>query len=97
MAIPWGLIIVIIGVLYGALKPGKQAKGRLFVNGLMIGFVLALIFLALAWAGGSPVWGVRSNANVILAFVIDAAFISLLFVLGVWLGDLLSGARGRGR
>jgi peptidoglycan/LPS O-acetylase OafA/YrhL len=82
----WGLLALVIGVLYGWLKPGSQDKSRLLVNGLVIGLVVGLALALLGVAVGSnPVYFGSGFLGIFLGIVI----ITLLFVLGVWLGDLI--------
>lgn len=95
MAVPWGLVTVLIGLLYGALKPGKQDKGALFRTGFMIGLVIAIILAVLGALTNTPMLGFAVGVWVGFAILIDAIILSLLFILGVWLGDLITGARSR--
>lgn len=95
MALPWGLVVFLIGIAWGLLAPGRQGKLRLIFNGLLIGAILALVFILLGHTidnnplGLGDTWG-----EYFLAFLV----ISLLFALGVWVGDLVEGmARGRRR
>jgi len=88
--VPWGLIVFVIGIAYGWLTPGRQSKRELFKKGLLWGLlVAAVMFLVGLFAprfnplglGGMGVFGT----------IIAAIVLSLLFVLGVWLGDWLEG------
>jgi VIT1/CCC1 family predicted Fe2+/Mn2+ transporter len=84
----WGLLAFVIGILYGWLKPGHQDKSQLMVRGLVIGLVVGLVLALLGVAVGSnPVYFGSGILGVVLGIVI----IALLFVLGVWLGDLIEG------
>ena len=91
MSMPWGLVALVVGVLYGAFKPGRQDKSHLFRQGLMIGLVLAIILAVLGALSGSPALGVAGAVGIILAAIV----MTLLFVLGVWLGDLMTASRRR--
>ncbi|MEK6986117.1 MAG: hypothetical protein AABX89_07030 [Candidatus Thermoplasmatota archaeon] len=94
MAVSWGLVIVLVGLAYGALARGKQDKGRLFRKGFLIGLVIAVVLALLAALTGSPALTFLAIAGG-LAILVDAIIMSLLFILGVWLGDLISGAKTR--
>lgn len=84
----WGLLAFVIGLLYGWLKPGRQDKSQLMVRGLVIGLVVGLVLALLGVAVGSnPVY----FGSGFLAIVLGIVIITLLFVLGVWLGDLIEG------
>ncbi|MEA3204394.1 MAG: hypothetical protein QOI63_2076 [Thermoplasmata archaeon] len=94
MAVPWGLVVVILGFAYGALKPGRQDKGRLMMQGLLIGVILAAILLVLSFLTKVPVLEIAGVVGAV-GLVITAVVLSLLFVLGVWLGDLVTGGARR--
>jgi hypothetical protein len=89
MAIPWGLVTFVIGILYGALKRGRQDKSDLFKQGLVIGIVLALVLVVIGALTGAPALGIGGALGIIVAAVV----LSLLFILGVWIGDLVTGAK----
>jgi peptidoglycan/LPS O-acetylase OafA/YrhL len=89
MAVPWGLVTFVIGILYGALKAGRQDKSQLFKQGLVIGIVLALVLVVIGALTGAPALGFGGAVGIIVAAVV----LSLLFILGVWIGDLVTGAR----
>lgn len=87
----WGLVTFLIGIAYGFLVKGRQDKSRLFLTGLFVGLVLALIFGLL---GGLRGLGLPGG---FLGILIGALILTLLFVLGVWIGDLLEGSSRRSR
>jgi peptidoglycan/LPS O-acetylase OafA/YrhL len=89
MAVPWGIVTFVIGILYGALKRGRQDKSQLFKQGLVIGIVLALVLVVIGALTGAPALGFGGALGIIIAAVV----LSLLFILGVWIGDLVTGAR----
>jgi cation transporter-like permease len=89
MAVPWGLLTFVIGLLYGALKRGRQDKSSLFLQGLVIGIVLAIVLIIIGVVTNSPALGFGGALGILIAAVV----LSLLFVLGVWIGDLITGAR----
>ena len=86
---PWGLLTFIIGILYGALARGRQDKGALFKQGLVIGLVLAVVLVILGVLLGAPALGIDGALGIIIAAIV----LSALFILGVWIGDLITGAR----
>ena len=91
MAFPLGVLTILIGLLYGALKKGRQDKGRLFREGLVIGLIIAVILVILGAFFG--VGGLIIGAVGALGIILSAIVYSLLFILGVWIGDLITGAR----
>lgn len=89
MNVPWGLVVFVVGILYGALKKGRQDKSDLFKQGLIIGLVLALVLVVLGALVGAPALGFGGAVGIIVGAIV----LSLLFVLGVWIGDLVTGAK----
>lgn len=88
MAIPWGLVAIVVGALYGYFKKGKQDKSEIFKTGVIWGLIVALIFAVLgALADTNPVGFGAGFLGTALAFIILTA----LFVLGVLIGDWLEG------
>lgn len=84
----WGILALLIGFLYGWLKPGAQDKSQILVRGLVFGFIIALVLAVLGYAlGSNPIY----FGSGILALIFAVFIITLLFILGVWLGDLVEG------
>lgn len=83
--VPWGLVLFLVGLGYGFFATGKQDKSDLFKRGLLIGVVLGIVLALVGFLAGAPVLGVGG----FLAVLWSALILSLLFILGVWLGDLL--------
>lgn len=90
----WGLAIFLVGLIYGWLSPGRQDKGRLFRNGLMIGLVLALVLALIGWLGGVNPIGIAGLSGA-LGVIVDVVILTLLFILGAWIGDLIEGGTRR--
>lgn len=84
----WGLLALLAGVLYGWLKPGAQDKSQLFVRGLVFGLIVGVVLALFGYAiGSNPIY----FGSGFLALILGVTIITLLFILGVWLGDLLEG------
>lgn len=84
----WGLLAILVGFLYGWLKPGTQDKSRLLVHGLMFGLIIGLVLAFLGFAiGSNPIY----FGSGVLGLVLGVIIITVLFILGVWLGDLVEG------
>ena len=91
MAVPWGLVAFLVGIAYGAIKAGKQDKGDLFKQGMVIGLVVGIVLAVIGLLLGVPILGVAG----FIAAIWGALVLSLLFILGVWIGDLITGAKNR--
>jgi hypothetical protein len=89
----WGLIAFLLGLLYGWISPGRQDKSRLLLNGIWIGLLIAAIMLVIGLAVGSPALGFGGG----FLMFIDVVVLTLLFILGAWIGDLIEGGMRRSR
>lgn len=89
----WGILAFLIGLAYGWMSPGKQDKTRLLRNGVLIGIGLALVFALIGWTTGAYPLGFGGALGIIVGVLV----VTLLFILGVWIGDLIEGRRERGR
>lgn len=92
MAVPWGLVVLLVGILYGYLSPGRQDKWKILKTGFLIGVVLALLFAIVGSLAGMNPLGLGGG---IAETIIGVAVLSVLFVIGVWIGDFLEGAPKR--
>ena len=85
MAFEIELLIVIVGILYGYLKPGKEDRTALLKKGLLIGLILAIILVALSAIAG---WGFLLFGSVLGIFVfIEVILLAVLFIIGTFIGD----------
>jgi len=55
--------------------------------------VIAVVLAVIGWLTGAPALGFGGAVGVIITAII----LTLLFIVGVWLGDLITGARRRSR
>ncbi|HUR69169.1 MAG TPA: hypothetical protein VM370_07970 [Candidatus Thermoplasmatota archaeon] len=85
----WGWLALLIGIAYGFLTPGSQDKMALLKKGLIIGIVIAVVLAILGILFHVNLLGFGSS---LVWSILSAIVIVLLFVGGVWLGDLLEGA-----
>lgn len=90
----WGLLIFLVGLLYGWMTPGQQDKGRLLWNGFLMGIVIALALSLLGAALGSQPLPLGEG---IVGIVLTVLILTVVFVAGAWLGDLVEGAMHRNR
>lgn len=84
----WGVVAVLVGFLYGWLSPGTQDKSRLLVRGLVFGLIIGIVLALLGFAIGSNPFFFGSG---FIGIVLGVVIITLLFIVGVWLGDLVEG------
>ncbi|HUR61321.1 MAG TPA: hypothetical protein VM286_03025 [Candidatus Thermoplasmatota archaeon] len=95
MAVPWLLITIVLGFAYGALKPGRQPKARLFWQGILIGLLLSAVLVVLDIFLHVPIILKLAGIALIVGIMVTAFVFSLFFVIGVFLGDLVTGSLRR--
>lgn len=91
----WGILLPFLaGLALGYFLPGKQDKSRLYTHGLVWSIVLAGLLSLVGAATGTDPLSLEPPGffSLVLAFLVGL----LLFVLGVWVGDLLEARRHRG-
>ncbi len=86
----WGLLALGFGFLYGWLTPGQADKSQILKTGLVYGLIIGLVLALLGWAIGSNPILLGYGADVI-GTVVAVVVLTILFVVGVWLGDLVEG------
>jgi cation transporter-like permease len=91
MAFPWGLLTFLFGIVYGYVTPGRQDKMAMFKKGLIIGIILAIVFAIIGFLTGYDALGVAGAIGVLISIIV----LSILFVAGTWVGDLLEGAKAK--
>ncbi|HVL86693.1 MAG TPA: hypothetical protein VM681_01600 [Candidatus Thermoplasmatota archaeon] len=91
MAVPWGLVVFLFGIVYGYVTPGRQDKVGLFKTALLVGVVLGILFALVGFVVDLSPVGFASGQDV-LGFIVSVVVLSLLFVIGAWIGDWLEGA-----
>ena len=84
----WGVLVLLLGVLYGWLDLGARGKWEILVQGIVFGAIVALVLAVLGSAiGPNPV----TVGSGILGLSLGLVIMTLVFLLGVWLGDLVEG------
>lgn len=89
----WGWIAFLVGIAYGWWKPGRQSKWEVFKKGILIGAVISILFALLGYATGfDPLGlGLTGLLGTFVAFLV----LTVIFVIGVWLGDWIESALAR--
>lgn len=85
-------IVIILGAVYGFIKPGKEDRFNLFKKGLMIGLILGLIVGVLSALITFPLGFIASGISFVgagLSTVIAIVFLAIFFTIGTFIGDLL--------
>ena len=87
MAYTLEILIIIIGIIYGYMRPGKEDRSALLKNGVVIGIILGALMVLLGLFGGRGILLLGSLAGV--AVFIEVIILAVLFIIGTYIGDML--------
>ncbi|MFZ3169059.1 MAG: hypothetical protein WA130_15710 [Candidatus Methanoperedens sp.] len=87
MAYTLEILIIIIGIIYGYMRPGKEDRSALLKNGVVIGIILGALMVLLGLFGGREILLLGSLAGV--AVFIEVIILAVLFIIGTYIGDML--------
>lgn len=85
-------IVILLGAVYGFIKPGKEDRFDLFKKGLVLGLIIGLIVGAISALVIFPLGFLVSGISFIgagISTVIAIAFLAIFFTVGTFIGDLL--------
>lgn len=87
MAYTLEILIIIIGIIYGYMKPGKEDRSALLKRGVVIGLILGIILVVLGLLGGRGVLLLGGLAGAVV--FIEVIILAVLFIIGTYIGDML--------
>jgi hypothetical protein len=87
MAYTLEVLIIIIGIIYGYMKPGKEDRSALLKKGVIIGIILGAIMVVLGLIGGRGILLLGSFVGAIV--FIEVIILAVLFIIGTYIGDML--------
>ena len=87
MAYTFEILIVIIGIIYGYIRPGKEDRSALLKKGIVIGIILGAIMVILGLFGGRGILLLGSLVGA--AVFIEVIILAVLFIIGTYIGDML--------
>jgi hypothetical protein len=87
MAYTLEILIIIIGIIYGYMKPGKEDRSAILKKGVVIGIILGAIMVVLGMIGGGGILLFGSLAGVYI--FIEVIILAVLFIIGTYIGDML--------
>ena len=87
MAYTLEILIVIIGIIYGYMKPGKENRSALLKRGIVIGIILGAIMVGLGLLLGRTILLLGGIVGVYL--FIEVIILAVLFIIGTYIGDML--------
>jgi membrane-associated protease RseP (regulator of RpoE activity) len=92
----FGWLVLLVGIVYGYLKPGRQDKKQMLKTGAIVGLVLSVLLALLGMAVDFNPLGLPVGTNTFLGTVVAFIVMTVIFVIGVWVGDWLEGLRAPG-
>ncbi len=87
MAYTLEILIIIFGIVYGYLKPGKEDRSTLLKKGVVIGIILGSIMVVLGLIGGRWILLLGTLAGAVV--FIEVVILAVLFIIGTYIGDML--------
>jgi len=81
------ILIIIIGIIYGYMKPGKEDRSALLKKGVVIGIILGAVMVVLGLIGGRWILLLGSLAGVFV--FVEVIILAILFIIGTYIGDML--------
>ena len=79
---------IVIGAIYGYLKPGKEDRKALLKKGVSIGVILALVFVGLGIVFAGTKLLLFSGVVGAVMFI-EVIILAVLFIVGTFIGDWL--------
>jgi hypothetical protein len=87
MAYTLEILIILIGIIYGYMRPGKEDRSALLKKGVIIGIILGVIMVVLGLIGGREILLLGSLVGAVV--FIEVIILAVLFIIGTYIGDML--------
>lgn len=87
MAYTLEILIILIGIIYGYMRPGKEDRSTLLKKGAIIGIILGAIMVVLGVIGGREILLLGSLVGAVV--FIEVIILAVLFIIGTYIGDML--------
>lgn len=92
----WGILIpLLVGIAVGYFSPGRQDKSTLFKRGIIWALVIAAVIVVIGWVTNTDPMTMTGLGTGYVSLVISFVVALLIFLVGVWLGDMIEGRRTR--
>ncbi len=83
------LLIIIAGIIYGYVHPGKEDRLHIIKKSLKYGLVIGAVFGVLGLFTGNILVALARGIGGTIGLIIMALIISIYFVIGTLVGDFL--------
>lgn len=87
MGYTFEILVIIIGIIYGYMKPGKEDRSALLKKGVVIGIILGAILVVLGFFGGKGMLLLGTLGGALI--FIEVIILAVLFIAGTYIGDML--------
>lgn len=85
--VPWGLIVLLVGLAYGYFSPGRTQKWDLVKRAVLWAIVVGVVLAVIGWLLGAGALGLGLLGLGFVGIVVTIAILAIVFVLGAWIGD----------
>jgi len=85
------LLIILAGVVYGYVRPGKEDKMKILKNGFKWGLVIGVVLGIIGFILKRSLVALGAGVAGVFVILIVALAITIEFIIGTFLGDLLEG------
>jgi cation transport ATPase len=85
------ILSFILGIIYGYASPGKENRGMLLRNGLLIGIGLGIIFVVVGLLVSPSLLVLGAVTYSAAVLFIEVVILTVLFIIGTWIGDWFEG------
>lgn len=83
----FGWLVLLFGIVYGYMTPGRQNKMELFKTAIIIGLIVGIVFGLIGMVTRINAIGFGDLS--IVGIIVSAVVIAILFVVGAWVGDFI--------
>jgi putative Mn2+ efflux pump MntP len=84
--VSFDFVVLLIGLVYGYVNPGKEHKTELLKKGLKIGLILGIILALInLFVGG----GILLSTATTIGTIVAIGYLTVMFIIGAWVGDIL--------
>jgi cation transporter-like permease len=87
------ILVLLVGLVYGYMKPGKEDRMALLKKGAIYGIIIAIVFGVIAFVAGTYLGSVAGGlvlfAGSVIGIFISVVILVIIFLVGTFIGDFL--------
>ncbi len=85
------VLILLAGVVYGYVRPGKEDKAKILKKGLRLGLIIGVVLGVIGFLLKRSLVAIGAGIFGITLILVVAVVISIEFIIGTFIGDFLEG------